>query len=115
MPNSSSRLSDTMLELVARRFRLLGEPVRLRLLQELEDGEHTVGELVDALGSNQPNISRHLSALYEGGLLLRRRQGSNIVYGIADPLVFELCGLVCRSTREHMEEKLSALLSAVES
>src|SRR5579863_10269922 len=93
-------LTDDMLELVARRFRLLGEPVRLRLLERLESGERTVNELASDLQGNQANISRHLSALFDGGLLSRRREGNNVYYAIGDPVVFELCDLVCTSTTE---------------
>ena len=102
-------MTDEMVELVARRFRLLGEPVRLRILQVLEAGELSVNALTDALQGNQPNISRHLAALFDGGLLHRRREGNLIYYSIADPMVFKLCELVCRRTREQMQLQLSAL------
>lgn len=88
-------LKGDLLEHVAGRFRLLGEPLRLRLLQELEGGEKTVNELVEIIGGTQPNISRHLTALFQGGLLLRRRDGVKIYYAIADPVVFLLCDIVC--------------------
>lgn len=86
-----------MLELIARRFRTLGEPFRLRILQELEQGEKSVGELVEALDGNQPNISKHLQILFDAGLLERRREGTSIFYAISDPMVFKLCTLVCHS------------------
>ncbi len=89
-----------MLDLVARRFRTLGEPYRLRLLQELEAGEKSVGELVAALEGNQPNISKHLQVLFDAGLIGRRREGTSIFYGIGDPMVFKLCALVCSSEAE---------------
>jgi DNA-binding transcriptional ArsR family regulator len=90
-------LSTTMLEVVARRFRLLGEPMRLRILQLLEHGELSVNQLVEQLGSSQPNISKHLQALAHGGLISRRRDGLNTFYAIADPTIFKLCDLVCHS------------------
>ena len=98
-----------MIELVARRFRLLGEPLRLRMLQMLESGEMTVNGLAEALNASQPNVSRHLTALFDGGLLERRREGNLIYYSIADPMVFKLCDLVCSSTRERIESQLQAL------
>ena len=91
------KLSDTMTEVVAQRFRLLGEPMRLRILQVLEAGELPVNDIVDALKTSQPNISRHLQALCQGGLLSRRRDGLNVFYSISDPMVFKLCNLVCSS------------------
>ncbi len=104
--------SDKMLELVARRFRMLGEPYRLRLLQVLESGERTVGDLVTALDGNQPNVSKHLQMLHDAGLVSRRRDGTSIYYGIADPMVFKLCELVCRSTAEKAREEYDELNAA---
>ena len=101
-------MSDKMLALVARRFRTLGEPYRLRILQELESGERSVGDLVSALDGNQPNVSKHLQILFDAGLIGRRREGTSILYAISDPMVFKLCALVCRgeadrSRREFVE------------
>lgn len=101
-------MSDKMLDLVARRFRTLGEPYRLRILQELEVGERSVGELVAALDGNQPNVSKHLQILSDAGLIERRREGTSIFYAISDPMVFRLCALVCSSeakkSRREFEE-----------
>lgn len=102
-------LSDTMTEVVAQRFRLLGEPMRLRILQLLERGELPVNEIVEQLKSSQPNISKHLQALCQGGLIKRRRNGLNIYYAIADPMVFKLCDLVCRSATEQTRTRLLQL------
>lgn len=103
-------LTEDMIEIVARRFRLLAEPIRLRLLQVLESGEYTVNELADAVQGSQANVSRHLSALYDGGLLNRRRDGNIICYSIGDPNVFRLCELVCNSARERAREQFGALV-----
>jgi len=102
-------LSEKMTELVAQRFRLLGEPMRLRILQALEAGEQPVHGIVSALGASQPNVSKHLQAMCQGGLISRRRDGLNIYYGIADPMVFRLCQLVCRSAEEHTRSQLEQL------
>jgi DNA-binding transcriptional ArsR family regulator len=106
-PFSNQRVLDA----VARRFRLLGEPYRLRILQLLEDGERSVGEITAALGGNQPNVSKHLQALYDGGLVGRRRGGNSIFYFIADPNLFKLCDLVCRSTARSVQSHLKELLA----
>ena len=98
-----------MMELIARRFRTLGEPYRLRLLQVLEPGEKTVGEMVDALDGNQPNISKHLQILHGAGVVSRRREGTSIHYSISDPVVFKLCELVCRGAAERSREELEEL------
>lgn len=110
-PSLRSFSNKKILESVARRFRLLGEPYRLRILQLLEEGERSVGDITAALHGNQPNVSKHLQALYDGGLTGRRREGNTIVYFIADPAIFELCDLVCRSTARSVESQLKELLS----
>lgn len=97
-------LSDRMIGLVARRFRALGEPARLRILQTLEAGERSVNEIQEAVGSTQSNVSRHLTALYDAGLVARRRDGNLVLYSIADPMVFDLCALVCGSAARQAKE-----------
>lgn len=101
--------SDKIIALIARRFRMLGEPFRLRLLQVLESGEKTVGEMVVALEGNQPNVSKHLQMLYDCGIVSRRREGTSVYYGIADPVIFRLCDLVCRSAAEKAREDFDDL------
>lgn len=110
MKSVAVAVPDEMMEAVARRFRLLGEPARLRLLQMLETGEYTVNELADKMHGNQANISRHLSAMHEAGLLSRRPDGTSVYYSIADPTVFELCELVCKSTREQIRRRVGAMV-----
>lgn len=102
-------MSDKMLDLVARRFRTLGEPYRLRILQVLEAGERSVGELVTELEGNQPNVSKHLQLLTDAGLVDRRREGTTILYAISDPIVFKLCALVCTSEAEKIRREFESL------
>lgn len=102
-------ISDKMLELIARRFRTLGEPYRLRILQELQQGERSVSELVAVLDGNQPNVSKHLAILHDAGLVSRRREATSIYYGIADPMVFKLCHLVCRSETQKSRREFEEL------
>ena len=102
-------MNDAMLDLVARRFRILGEPYRLRILQQLERGELSVGALVEVLDGNQPNVSRHLQVLYDAGLVSRRRDGTSVLYAIGDPVIFKLCDLVCRNTRQRTQQSLDEL------
>ena len=102
-------MGDKMADLVARRFRALGEPYRLRILQELETGEKSVGQLVEQLEGNQPNVSKHLQRLHDAGLVNRRRIGTSIVYSISDPMIFSLCELVCRSETDNSRRNLEAL------
>ena len=92
---ASHELTDPLVELIAHRFRAMGEPTRIKLLDRLRAGEASVGELTAALEANQQNISRHLAVLHESGILTRRKSGTKTLYAIADPTVFELCETVC--------------------
>lgn len=90
---------------VAQRFRLLGEPVRLNILNVLHvRGEMTVGDLVDATGQRQANVSKHLSRLADADLLTRRRDGVHVYYSISDPTLAALCQLV----RARVNDELTA-------
>ena len=88
-------LPEPVVELVARRFRVMGEPMRIRILDRLRDGEATVAELTESLGTSQQNVSKHLAVLHEAGILSRRKQGTHTVYSIADETVLRLCEEVC--------------------
>ena len=107
-PLSPQNLSDEALQLIAGRFRLLGEALRLKLLAQLHDGEKNVSQLVEATGATQTNVSRHLQALAEAGILSRRKEAQNVFYQISDPGVFDLCQHVCGSLRRRFEAQAKA-------
>jgi DNA-binding transcriptional ArsR family regulator len=102
-------LPEPLIELVAQRFRVLGEPMRIRLLDRLREGDATVGELQEALGASQQNISKHLQVLHGAGMVTRAKQGTHARYAISDPSVFELCDQVCGGVRRQLAE-LDAIL-----
>ena len=102
---ATKSLPASALELVAARFRMLAEPMRLRLLNELRDGEKTVTALVEATGAGQANVSKHLSLLADAGMVGRRKEGVNIYYFIVDESLFELCDLVCGRLQRELAEK----------
>lgn len=103
-PEVPHPLPEPLVELVAARFRVLGEPMRIRLLDRLRDGDATVGELVEALGASQQNVSKHLGVLLSAGMVSRTKEGTSSRYAIADDGVFELCDLVCGGLRRQVEE-----------
>ena len=107
-------LPDPLVELVAQRFRVIGEPMRIRLLDRLRDGEASVGELVDALGSTQQNVSKHLGVLHGAGIVSRRKEGNRVVYAIADDSVFELCETVCGGLQQQVAELAQLLEGSTE-
>jgi DNA-binding transcriptional ArsR family regulator len=96
-------------ELVAARFRAMGEPLRLRILQQLEEGEQSVNALALSVESTQPNVSKHLKVLQDAGLIKRRTQGTSAYYAIADSMVFELCDMICTRLRDRLEAQVGAL------
>ena len=102
-------LSGTALELIASRFRVLGEPMRLKLLIALEKEEHNVSELVASTGATQANVSRHLQTLADAGILGRRKEGLNVYYFITDPGIFDLCEQVCGSLQKRLGVQAQAL------
>ena len=103
---------DELVELIARRFRAIGEPMRIKLLDRLRDGEATVNELSEAIGASQQNVSKHLALLAEVGIVGRRKDGNRVHYRIADKGVFKLCEDVCGSIQEQLAS-LSELVGEV--
>jgi len=107
--SAAHSLSEPLIELVAQRFRVLGEPMRIRLLDRLRQGDATVGQLQEALGASQQNISKHLGILLAAGMVARTKQGNHARYSISDPSIFELCDQVCGGVRRQLHE-LDAIL-----
>ena len=110
-----SPIPEPLVELIAERFRLLSEPMRVRALDHLRaQGEASVGELAAALGTSQQNVSKHLGALHADGVVARRREGNRVIYAIADETVLEICEVVCGSLGRRAGE-VSEMLEAVAS
>jgi DNA-binding transcriptional ArsR family regulator len=109
MPGSHKHMSDKTLAMVAERFRLLGDPFRLRLLQALSDAEMSVGELVVVTSGAQANVSKQLQMLLRAGFVERRKEGLRVYYRIADPSVFRLCDAMCGSLTEQLSRELNSL------
>ena len=103
------KLTEGALRLIAGRFKLMGEASRLKLIIALEDGERNVTDLVAATGLTQANVSRHLAALTEGGILTREKDGLNVYYKIADPSIFDLCEKVCGSLQQRLGNQVRSL------
>jgi DNA-binding transcriptional ArsR family regulator len=93
-------LPDSLVDEVARRFALLGDPTRLRVVRALHDlGECSVQEVADATGATMANASQHLARLRDGAIVQRRRVGKSVRYSISDPTIEALCATVCDSVR----------------
>jgi DNA-binding transcriptional ArsR family regulator len=111
LPNLSipHPLPEPLVELIAGRFRVLAEPMRIKLLDRLRDGDATVLELQQAVGASQQNVSKHLGVLLNAGIVSRSKQGTSSLYSISDPGVFALCDQVCGGLRRQVAE-LDAIL-----
>lgn len=93
--------------------RVLTDPKRLMLLDVLREGERSVGELADELGCTLANASQHLGVLRSAGLVEPRRQGTTILYRLAEPEIVAACDVVHRivgrrlalqAAREHVPQ-----------
>jgi len=91
-------------ELIAERFRVIGDPSRIRILDQLREEELPVGEIADRLGANQQNVSKHLGILHRAGIVSRRKQGTSCIYSIADQTIFDLCEQVCGGLQDRLAE-----------
>ncbi|WP_228282205.1 ArsR/SmtB family transcription factor [Rubrobacter tropicus] len=106
------RLSDDALWLVAERFKVMAEPMRLKLLRALMGGEKTVSDLVGETGGLQANVSKHLGLLLDAGVVGRRKQGTSSFYRITDDTVYDLCDLVCGSLQQRLSGELEGFSPA---
>lgn len=89
---------------IAERFRVIGDPTRIRLLDRLREQPSTVGELQAELGSSQQNVSKHLGILHRAGIVSRAREGTAVRYSIADASVFAICEIACGGIRQQVDE-----------
>jgi DNA-binding transcriptional ArsR family regulator len=97
-------LPDSLVDEVARRFALLGDPTRLRVVRTIHDvGESTVQEIAEATGTSVANASQHLARLRASGIVQRRRVGRTARYSISDPTIEALCATVCESIRQRAQ------------
>jgi len=99
-------MTDDKLEQVAARFRILGEPMRLKILKTICRSEKNVQEIVDATGAGQANVSKHLSMMYENGIVERRKDGLNCFYKLADDGIFEICQIASKGVEKSLTLKL---------
>jgi DNA-binding transcriptional ArsR family regulator len=106
-------LPEPLIELISRRFRVLGEPMRIRLLDALRVDDANVGDLVQVTGATQQNVSKHLGVLLEAGIVSRRKEGNRVLYSIADEGIFRLCEEVCGGLQRQVAE-LNAIVAGVE-
>jgi ArsR family transcriptional regulator len=98
-------MPPALVAMVADRFKALGEPARLALLQVLTRGEASVTDLVEETGLGQANVSKHLAQLHAAGFIERRKDGLFVYYRLADDEVFALCDLMCGRVQAELEAR----------
>jgi DNA-binding transcriptional ArsR family regulator len=106
---SGKRLAPETLVAVADRFKVLAEPARLSVLNELRSGPRSVSGLIDATGLSQANLSKHLQLLHAHGFVSRQRQGLFTIYRLADRSVFALCDIMCGQLKRRADEQVTRL------
>lgn len=106
------KLTPEMLEMIALRFKVLAESARLEILSCLRKGEMTVGDLAEATGLGQANVSRHLQLLHSNGFVERRKEGLFVNYRLADEMVFQLCEMMCGHLEAELKTRRKLLASA---
>jgi DNA-binding transcriptional ArsR family regulator len=103
-------MPEAMIEVAARRFAVLSDANRLRLIGLLmNSGERPVGELAEELGTSQANVSKHLKTLHDAGIVGRRQEGTAVYYSVVDPSIRELCDIVCARIGSQAREHAKAL------
>ncbi|MBM3421967.1 ArsR/SmtB family transcription factor [Chlorobium sp.] len=100
-------MPDEMLEAVSNRFKLLSEPMRLKILRVLCERERTVQEIVNEVSASQANISKHLALMHDNGVVNRRKEGLKCYYRIADDSIIFACYLISKSVVENLQDRLS--------
>ncbi len=96
-------LTDEAADLIAHRFRLLAEPMRVKLLDRLRRGEASVQDLAVALKTTPQNVSKHLGVLAREGVVTRRKEGNFAYYRVADESIWAICHLVCGGIEQRLE------------
>jgi ArsR family transcriptional regulator len=98
--------SDRVFEMAAEVFRVMSAPMRLKIISCLCDGEKNVSYLLSKIDTTQPNMSQHLTTLYQAGVLAKRREGVQIHYRIVDERVAGICRAVCTqiASETHLQQ-----------
>ena len=107
----ASPITQDLAELIAARMRTIGDPMRIRILDLLRQGELSVGDLTERLETSQQNASKHLGVLLQAGIVGRRKVGTSAFYRVTDVSVYELCEQVCGG----LQTQIAGLSAVVDS
>ncbi|HET7348480.1 MAG TPA: metalloregulator ArsR/SmtB family transcription factor [Acidobacteriaceae bacterium] len=104
---------DSLRQFKTEIFQALANPTRIAILDELRDGELTVGDLGKRLSVEQSNLSQHLAIMRARQILIGRKSGSQVFYSVRDPLIFKLLDLMRVYFQNQVSESI-VLLEAME-
>lgn len=102
------KMTDEAFDEIAQRFRVLSDPMRLRILYHLGREELSVSDIVERTGGSQSNTSKHLGTLLTHGLVQRRREGTSAYYSVTDLSIFDLCDQVCGGIERDLANRRKA-------
>lgn len=108
-----TNMNGDAIQQVSEVLKAMADPMRLRILHSLHEGELSVTEIIEAVGGSQANVSRHLAVLRRAGLVDCRREGLNAFYRITDPRVFTICESVCSSIGERLDREREQVQAAL--
>ena len=97
-------IPEDLAEMIAARLRVIGDSSRIRILDQLRDGELSVTTLAERLETSQQNVSKHLGILHQAGIVSRRKDGTSALYSVADESVYELCEQICGGLQSRLAE-----------
>jgi DNA-binding transcriptional ArsR family regulator len=106
LENGEFAQTQRVFEMAAELFGVLSTPIRLRILSSLCNGELSVSQLLDEVGTTQPNLSQHLSVLYQSGILAKRKEGAQVFYRVQSERAVTLCRSVCTQVAIEMDEPM---------
>ena len=102
-------MPDSLRRFKAEFFQALAHPTRIAIIEQLREGELAAGALMERLDLEQANASQHLSVLRSRQIVVNRKAGNQVFYGVRDPLIFEVLDLMRRYFQAHLNEALSML------
>lgn len=102
-------MPDSLRRFKAEIFQALAHPTRIAIIELLEGGELSAGELIEKLGMEQANISQHLGVLRAKHLVVNRKVGNQVFYSVRDPIIIKVLALMRRYFHKNLKEALGLL------
>jgi DNA-binding transcriptional ArsR family regulator len=102
-------MPDSLRRFKANIFQALAHPTRIAIIELLENGELSAGDLIEKLGMEQANVSQHLAILRSKQLVTNRKVGNKVFYSVRDPIIIKVLALMRRYFQKHLKESLELL------